>query len=533
MNALAKRSRDKLWERGNLSWKLHAAQKALEETYRVVKAQLFVGNCSRQWGKSFWAVKIAVETAIQNPKAQIQYGAAFQTDLVGFIIPAFDKILEDAPKSIKGKKVGHYYLFPNGSRIKLVGLDKNPNGLRGNTLDLIIIDECGFVGILDYIYKSIIVPATLHRPNCKIILISTPPSTPAHAFVDYVQKAELENAYVKLDIFTNPLIEPEYILRAMRETGCQVPADEVALEVINEIIDTGAVCFPEPWVISTTFRREFLCEFVTDSDLQIIPEWNDKYIEVVERDQYYQYYHKYVGMDLGVKDLTAGLFGYFDFKRQSLIVEDEIEMNGPQMNSLVLVGALRAKEKELWDNVDESGTEKRDANNRPVPFRRIADSNWPLFIADLSSLHSLTFIATDKDLLEAMISEVRVMVNYGQILINPKCKKLIGCLKYGVWVEKKIGATKTIGKTFARSSVYGHFDHLAALVYLVRNLVKNTNPIPAGHGFENHTAWLGNIRHKEQSTHNAREIAKILIPKPAPFQTSNRKRVIGGRRQKL
>jgi len=122
---------NKLWQLGNLSWKLHAAQRTLEETYHAVKGQLFVGNCSRQWGKSFWAVKIAVETAIKNPKAQIRYGAAFQSDLVDFIIPAFEKIMDDAPKEVKGRKVGHYYLFPNGSRIKLVGLDKNPNGLRG------------------------------------------------------------------------------------------------------------------------------------------------------------------------------------------------------------------------------------------------------------------------------------------------------------------------------------------------------------------------------------------------------------------
>jgi hypothetical protein len=84
--------------------------------------------------------------------------------------------------------MGHYYIFPNGSRIKLVGLDKNPNGLRGNTLDLIVIDECGFVTNLDYIYKSVIIPATLHRPNCKIIMISTPPSTPAHPLLITAKK---------------------------------------------------------------------------------------------------------------------------------------------------------------------------------------------------------------------------------------------------------------------------------------------------------------------------------------------------------
>lgn len=478
-----------LWHRGELSWKLHKAQRVLEETFHAAKGQLFVANCSRQWGKSFWAVKIAVETALRIPKAQIRYGAAFQSDLVDFIIPAFDKILDDCPKDLKGRKVGNYYIFPNGSRVKLVGLDKNPNGLRGNTLDLIIIDECGFVSNLDYIYKSVIIPATLHRPNCKIILISTPPSTPAHPFVDYVQKAEVEGSYVKLDIHTNPLITEDDVERMAQEMGGRD---------------------------STTFRRECLCEFITDSDLQIIPEWNDKWIQDIPRDEFFQYYHKYTGMDLGVKDLTAMLYGYYDFKRAALVIEDEDEMNGPSMNTLLLVGAIKKKEKDLWNNVEVP----KDFNNTPVPFRRVSDNNWPILIQDLSMLHSLTFIETNKDSLEAMINEVRLMVQAGQLLIHPRCKKLIGCLRYGVWDTKK--------KAFARSSVYGHFDHLAALVYLIRNLAKHTNPIPASHGFENHTAWMGHIKDKDKASHNVREITKILINKPRPITTSVKKRGSGG-----
>lgn len=480
-----------LWHRGDLSWKLHAAQRVLEKTFKQARGQLFVGNCSRQWGKSFWAVKLAVETAIKLPKAQIRYGAAFQSDLVDFIIPAFEKILDDAPKSVRGRKVGNYYVFPNGSRIKLIGLDKNPNGLRGNTLDLIIIDECGFVSNLEYIYKSVIVPSTLHRPNCRIVMISTPPSTPAHAFVDiFVAKARTEGSYVKLDIHTNPLITEADIERMARESGGR---------------DT------------TTFRREYLCEFVTDSNLQIIPEWNESFVQAIARDEFYGYYQKYVGMDLGIKhDLTAILYSYYDFKRAQLIIEDEGQMSGPDMNTEVLVASIKAKENMLWGNRDNP----RDLNNRSVPYRRVSDNNWPLLVADLSSLHNLTFIETNKDLLEAMINEVRLWVQDGHLIVHPRCKMLIGALSHGVWDDKR--------KQFSRSPVYGHYDHLAALVYLIRNVTRGTNPIPRGHGFENHTAWLGNIKNEEQS-HNAREIGKALKPKAQFIATSSRKRGWSGR----
>lgn len=466
------KAKDEKWHRGDLSFKLHKAQKIINQTYNDAPGQLFVGNCSRQFGKTFWAVTKAIETALKIPKAQIRYGAAFQSDLLDFIIPAFEKAMEDCPAAIKGKykSSGTSFVFPNGSRIKLVGLDKNPNGLRGNTLDLIILDECGFVGNLDYVYKSVIIPATTHRPEARIILISTPPSTPAHPFIDYAQRAEMDKSYAMFTIYDNPMVDEATIDRLMKESGGKE---------------------------STTWRREYLCEFITDSDLAIIPEWKDEYVVDLPRDDYFQYYHKYVGLDLGVKDFTACILGHYDFKKASLVIEDEFMMNGPSMNTETLVAAIRAKEQQVWEGAQ--------------PFRRVSDNNWPIMMQDFSSIHNLTFIATNKDSLEAMINEVRIMVQNGQILINPRCTYLIGCLKYGVWDAKK--------KAFARSTTYGHFDHLAALIYLVRNLAKHTNPIPADHGFENHKAWLGNIKDKRTGSNNARTIANALIPKKPKLNT--------------
>jgi hypothetical protein len=461
-----RKAKEEKWFRGDLSFKLHSAQKVIDQTFKDTSRQLFVGNCSRQFGKSYWAVCKAIEQAIKKPKSQVRYGAAFHSDLIEFIIPAFDKVLEDCPESIKGKytKQGSCFTFPNGSKIKLVGLDKNPNGLRGNTLDLIILDECGFVSNLDYVYKSVIIPATTHRPDAKIILISTPPATPAHPFLDYAHRAELENSYAMFTIYDNPMVDEATIQRLMQESGGEK---------------------------STTWRREYLCEFITDADLAIISEWKDEFVQEVEPDEFYKYYHKYVGMDLGVKDFTACIFGYYDFKKASLIIEDELHMNGPSMNTELLVNAIKSKEKEIWKEL--------------TPFRRVSDNNWPILMQDFSSIHNLTFIATNKDSLEAMINEVRLMVQAGQIIVNPRCKQLIGCLKYGVWDSKK--------KAFARSTTYGHFDHLAALIYLVRNLAKLSNPIPVDHGFQNHTAWLGNIKDQRNTSKNARTIANALMPK--------------------
>lgn len=464
------------WRRSDLVHLLHAGQRKLDHAFKQSTGQLFVANIARQFGKSYWAVSKAIELALKKPKARIKYATAFQSDLTEFILPTFDAVLGECPASLRPsyKVQGSKWVFSNGSQIKLVGLDKTPNSLRGNVIDLIVIDEAAFVDKLDYIYRSIIIPATLHRPNCKILFVSTPPVTPAHAFGDFIQLAEVEGSYVRLDIYQNPLITDEDIERMAKAMGGKA---------------------------STTFRRECLCELVLDDDLALVKEWKEmgeRLIFEPPRDQYYRYYHRYVGMDMGRKDHTALVFGYYDFKRATLFIEDDLTMHGPDWTSLTLKSAVFQKERELWGENDLEGKPLR-------PFRRVADNNNPHLIIDLSSIHDLHFMETDKESLEAMVNEVRLMVSAGRIIVSPKAKMVIGCLKYGIWDKNR--------KEFSRNKVYGHFDHFAALMYLVRNLAKSTNPIPVDHSFANDRAWLGNVQKGRSMTNNARVLSNALLPK--------------------
>jgi hypothetical protein len=419
------------WIRGRLDYKLHAGQTLIRSAYRSSLNQLYVGECARQFGKSFLLIVEAMETAIKKPRARIKYATAFLTDLEEFILPGFATILEDCPRDLrpKFKAQKSKWVFKNGSEIKLVGLDRKPNGLRGNVIDLIILDEAGFMSRLDYLYKSVIIPATTHRPNCRILVFSTPPETPAHEFLDYVQKAEYEGGYCKFTIYDNPMVDAKTIARLMKESGGEK---------------------------STTWRREYLCEHCTDANLAIIAEWLDDYIKEVKEDIYTPFYHRYVSMDLGVKDNTAVIFGYYDFLKAQLIIEDEYLINGPELTTQILKDEIEKKEKELWKD--------------KKPYLRVSDNNNPLLLQDLSHLHNLHFIGTDKGRLEEMVNTVKMMVRVGSIVVHPRCKQLKGCLKYGVWDKKR--------EKFAQSKVYGHFDALAALIYLVRNLNKTTNPVP-------------------------------------------------------
>lgn len=425
---------DELWRRGCLFWKLHDAQLLIYENLLENTNRLYVGNCSRRFGKSFLMVLYSIERCLQKKNTKVRYGAAFQTDLKEFIIPAFDLILQDCPEDIKPQYKSNEakYIFKNGSEIKLFGVDKNPNAGRGNALDYVILDEAGFMDKLDYIIKSVIYPAMKNRPNAKLILISTPPVSPDHDFKQYCEEAQSLGSYSEFTVYDNPLFDEETIQECIDECGGE---------------DT------------TTFKREYLCQFVVETDRAIIPEFSKQsHVGVIDRDEYYQYYTPYVAMDLGFKDNTALIFGYYDFKRATLVIEDEFVINGHQVTS---------------KNIAENVRQIEESLGYESPYR-IADNSDLIFLTDLQSSQDINFLPTNKDSLEAMVNEVRTWMKQGRVKINPKCEILINSLANGIWDKQR--------KQFDRSKVYGHYDSVAALIYLIRNINTHKNPIPVHHG---------------------------------------------------
>lgn len=458
------------WYRGKLNYKLYGYQYVL---YLALWAAIgnpaclkYVLKCSRRWGKSTVLCLISLEFAIRHPNAQIRFAAPTAKALKKITMPIYRKLLKDCPETLKPtyKIMEQVWMFPNGSEIHMAGTDGgNAESLRGTASDLNLIDEAGFADDLDYVLRDILIPQTLTTGG-KTLLASTPARTPAHDFTEIARECELDGFLTKLTIFDNPSISQEKIELYAKEAG--------GFE-------------------STTWKREYLCEDVVDENLAIIPDWKDIYVQEIPPNEFYPYYHAYAGMDLGRVDNTAIVFGTYLFKEATLYVEDEIIMEGAEWTTVTLKDRILAKEKELWD--------------QKKPYRRISDNNNPHLINDLSSLHGVFFMQTDKDALEAMVNAVREMVVRGQIIVHPRCVNLLGCLRWGVWDAKRRG--------FDRSKKLGHFDTLAALIYLVRNLAKHSNPIPIDHGHQNHRSWLGNVKTQMNTSNNARTLQNALIPK--------------------
>lgn len=472
------------WLRGMLDYKFHQGQKDLKQAFlKKSLGQIFVNECARQFGKTYFWAAVALETAFSIPKARIKFGTAFLTDLTEFVLPAFDAVLEDCPEDLLPvyKAAKSKFILPhNGSEIKLVGLDLKPNGMRGNVIDLIIIDESGFTNRLQYLYKSVIIPATTHRPNCRVALSSSTPKEEDHEFFEFVEKAEYEGAYIKKTIHDNPMIDETTKVRLIYELGGE---------------DS------EEW------QREYLCKRIRNKDLTIVPEWSDNFVQNIPKDEYYPFYHKYVTMDLGVsRHKTAVLFGYYDFLKAKLIIEDEWIINGPELTTDQIDVEIKVKELALYSGIQrpkrptfKEQMEAVDylwARENPNVYRRTSDTNNPLLLQDLSHLHKIHFSPAKKGSLEEMTNALRILCRNGKLIVKPNCKETIGCLKYGKWNKHR--------NEFAESKVYGHFDALASLIYKVRTLDMGVNPIPRTFNLDQNNQILLNRRQESENTRELR-----------------------------
>lgn len=437
-----------LWRRGELTFKMHKVQREMFELYKAAEPNsTLVWLLARQSGKSYCLALLGLMEAIQNPNSIIKLLTDTKLHVKSIFEPLFQEILEDCPEDLRPTYNPSLFLykFPNGSQIQMAGSDGNTaERLRGQKSKLVLVDEAGFCNKLNYNIKSILLPTTTHTGG-KIILASTPPEDPDHEFVGFIEEAYINKALTKKTIHDNPLLEEK---------------------VINSIISKfpGGESNPQ-------FRREYLCEIIKDENKSVIPEATEETLrELIQDYPRPVFYDAYVGLDIGFKDLTVILFGYYDFKMDKLIIEDEIVKTGTQLKLKEFAEEILKKEEELW-------TDPITLEQRKV-YCRVSDIDH-IVVQELhnhsnNKLH-FNMVRKEKGFKPAIINNIRMMISNKKIIINPKCETLIRHLINCKWkdVSEK--------DDFSRSPDAGHYDAVDALVYLVKSLNVNHNPYPAGY----------------------------------------------------
>jgi len=471
-----------LWRMGLTSWKFHPAQLDIYQAINNSTSSTFVINCGRQIGKSYMLCGYAIEYAHQHPGAKISFLAPTAKAVKKIILPRIKEILSDCPRDLLPdyKVNDQVYIFKNGSEIHIAGTDaERAENLRGQVFHLVICDEAGFMDKLDYVVSSILRPLT-STVSGKIILSSTPPISPDHPFKKiFVDNAIQSGNYIKKTVHDNPLI-PEHIKQQyMQESG---GADSIA------------------------WRREYLAEFVIDQNEAVIPEATEKKLVELTKDiipyvpgvqptdkQIIKppFYDAYTVADLGYTDNTGILFGYWDFYKAALVIEDEALFNKP--NTQMISNIIAQKESVLW--------------NDKKPYMRFCDGD-PITISDLNTVHKLSFSQTRNDELEASVNAVRLFIQDNKILIHPRCVNLLSQLGSATWDSTR--------KKFTRSPTQGHYDLIAALIYMVRNIRRAKNPYPPGLGLDISSMYLPADAYKPKDNANLEKMVSGPIKKFFP-----------------
>lgn len=441
----------KLWELGELSYKLKGKQKDIYNYIRNNERDVSTVLCSRRIGKSFILNLLATEICIKNPNAIVKYACPQQRMVTTIIKPIMRSILEDCPADLKPEWMSQekIYKFPNGSEIQIAGTDNgNADNLRGGYATLCIVDEAGFCDDLDYVVNSIMLPTT-DTTDGKIVLASTPNfKDPNHEFHNsFAIPAEAEGNIAKFTIYDSPMLTPEKI---------------------QKIIDR----YPGG-VTNAKFKCEYMVEIPRSSETTVIPEFHENKLNIIKADiKKPSFYDAYVSMDVGFKDLTFAIFAIYDFKEAKLKILDEYVINGPEMTTKKLAEEIKKKENIRF--LDE------ETNEVQVPYLRVMDNDLKL-INDLSILHGLQFIPTKKDNKEAAINNARLWFSDGRVEIHERCRNLIYHLENAQWNKARTDFAH-LRDSPNGEVLGGHADGLPAVVYMIRNILDSRNPFPADHG---------------------------------------------------
>lgn len=385
-------------------------------------------EAARRWGKTTTILCYVLECLKNNPGWICRWVEPEKNQARTIIQPEMDKMQSpfDEEDKFKFSVTDSFYEHPNGSRLYLLGADDDKGKrARGTSTHILVADEFSFWRYPE-ILRDVFAPQ-LRTTKGQMIIASTPSPDLGHEYYTERELAVRENRFIQKLITDDPTATPEVMERIARDCG---------------------------GLNSPTFRREYLCEAVANPDELVIPEFKEA-VHVFEKYERPPFFDIYVGADLGFHDKTALLFGFYDFERATLVIEDELVLSGS--NSKQITDGAKNIERRLYG-------ERR-------PHLRVSDNDVQQ-LYDMATMCDYQLVPTQKDDKEAAVNALRLRFSEqkGRIRISANCKNLIYQLKVGMWNEAK--------KSFLRGDKTGHLDCIDALVYLNRNLNLTKNPYP-------------------------------------------------------
>jgi len=427
------------WQHGIIApWYLRNSQLELYEL--LIREKFAFIQAARRFGKTNSILCFVLEHLMRNPGWICRWCFPFKNQAREVLTAEMTKIQKHCPENLKFVYKTTDSVFENteGSKLYIRGVNEDRGeSSRGPACNIIIADEYGFWNEPKYIIESVLFPQLEKQEGQWLVTASTPPPDLGHAYYKEREVAKRQNKFISKTIYDNEALT------------------QAELDIIIE--KCGGVD-------SISFRRERLCEDVGDPEMLVIPEFSEA--EHVVDDDYPrpEWPTFYVAGDSGMDDNTAMLFGWYDFRKNEIVVEDEYVQNG--QTTKTVIDFAKAKELELW------GDETK-------PKKRVYDADKQL-IYDIWIDHKYQIHPPEKTDKIAAIHELRQEIQAGRFKVKNRCKNLIQQLKVGMWRDSK-------HTDFQRSEGLGHLDAIAAAIYLQRSVDRKLNPVPHNYGLSKFT----------------------------------------------
>lgn len=486
--------RHALWRKGHLAWKLDPKQRELYEQFKRCATDQGVIEGARKLGKTYLFGVIALETGQQNPGKQINWSCGTAKACRGILVPILEEISQDAPSDCKGRydQQAGRWLLPNGAFIQIFSSETKQlcERGRGPSSVLNIVDEAGFVDLLEYLLDSIFGPQMRRVRRVEgtfvgmTMLCSTTPYTPAHPFCVVADAALAVGAYARRTIYDSGFETKEEIERYIAKKAAEKNLTVAAFKA------------------TSTFRREFMSERVVDSEKVVFPEFSfplaleegtlricgpgepaaqallDAAGQALTVEHHVmrewrrpvgfdQFIHKRTAIDPGgTRDPTGILAGYTDFTHARVVIEGERLLKRP--NTKDIFEAVVELETELWGLAPDPPPGQPYLDRSRIS--RAVDDPTGRITLDLWELHKLQAMPAIKNDRNASIGLIRTWLVDGTLVIHPRCVVLRRQLRTAL-----NNKTRT---DFERTDE-GHCDVAASLMYFCRGLSLTTNPFPA------------------------------------------------------
>jgi hypothetical protein len=504
LSAAEQADRRELWNSGLLRYKLDPLQRRMYDSIRArfeacssSTDRWYYLDCARRTGKDFVCSVLVAETIMRERaprrarRIRIAYAASTQDSVKDLLVPNLLAVFEDCPpellpaeiKEATFTKSADRLTFPWGSLVVMVGMDLHPDRLRGPDTFAAVYSECAFYADLDGTVIDVMMPMFQTEPEGWWVLNTTPSKSSEHdTEVTWLPLAIAEERHFHATMDDNQRITDA------------TKADQIRL--------FGGRA-------STRCRRELYAEHVTEQTDMVIPEWIDAQATCVREFSRRDWLDCYASLDPGIVHFCASQQAFYDFETATLFIEGDFA--APGLNTWDVAVRLWAREWQLWglpptkpkrvgDAEWEAALEEikgyfyDDLPIQPVarrwtgtdiklqPARRVSDTDLRL-IADLSNEHALTFAPARKDDLEAAINGLRLRVAAGKVVVHPRATWTRAHLN-AVWNKQrtKFAEGVTVDPQTGQKRKH-HFDALASLIYLDREVNRTRNPIPPEHVF--------------------------------------------------